>query len=615
MITVPPIEFLAAAQRTGLTESEAHAFYAMANDRYGAAMPGLLRIRDKDQNLVPFRPTRAHRKLARNMRRRNYWVKPRQVWATSFRLADAFLNAIEGNGSKCLFINLDGRVTEDVYSRVKTFIDEFTLPSLLPIPKKDTALKNRWSNGGSFDAITIDNDGGAQEANTIGRSSTVQDGHATECAYYNHFREFANGVEESLPKNGRFVFESTGNGAQGGFWEDCWEIYTNGTQIEPNVWVLGDKCLCFIAWWEHDEYAQDFDPLPEFVDRFTPYHHEIWAKSEAEHLAEMRKDKTLTEDFIQRAIYWRRGKLLNKGFIRNPDEALATTDQEYPANLYHAFQSTGSAFFNLTITSERFEGAKSFNKAKALPLTCRMVSLKGEICLIPGPGEWYLWDAPYDPEAEKWEYRYCIGGDVGGGNPDSDPDVIWVKDRLQNRYVAVAHGRYGPAKFAEMIRDISRFYHFANLSFENNNHGVGVQIKLAEWNVPNVYKYNADLDGHQGLGFQTNEQTRNIGLQRLKSVYEDRVNVLGCYYEPLFDELRTFRSPPGRTANGAARKPVAQSGKHDDLIMGMMVCECLDVVLPPPRKITNHVPFQSSQLGYLKQQAMNPPTRSLTNVL
>jgi hypothetical protein len=614
-VTAPTTAFLAQAKKMGLSEDEAHLFFRLATDRYGEGMPGLLRIRDKDQNLVPFRPTRAHKKLARNMRRRNYWVKPRQVWATSFRLADAYLNATEGKGSKCLFINLDAKVTEDVFTRVKTFQDEFTLKSILPKPTKDATLRMTWDNGGSFDAKTVNNEGGVQYAGQIGRSCTVQDVHVTECAYMLHFEEFMNGLEESLPKNGRAVFESTGNGAQGGFWAHCWEIYTKGQQVEPNVWVLGDKCLCFIAWWEHDEYTADVDPLPEFADQFTAMHRKLWDESEAEHLEELRKDASLTEEFIQKAIYWRRGKLLNKGFLKDPEAAIAITDQEYPANIYHAFQSTGSAFFSLSLTNERFEQAKQFNKAKSLPLECRMVNIKGEPFLIPGAGEWLMWDAPWPKTLGEYRHLYCVGADIGGGNADSDPDCIWVKNRMENRYVAVAHGRFGPAKAAEMIRDVAKFYNDADISFENNNHGVGVQMKLHEWSVPNVFRYDPELTGYHGYGFQTNERTRTNGLHRMKSVYEDRVNILGCYFEAFYDELRTFRSPPGRTQSGEPRKPVAQSGKHDDTITGMMVCEALDAVLPPPEKIEFAEILSSNQVGYLKQMALNPPARTLANVL
>lgn len=615
MLASPPIEFLAQAQRLGLTEPEANAFYDMANDRYGKAMPGQLRIRDKQQKLVPFFPTRAHRKLARNMRRRNYWVKPRQVWATSFRLADAYLNAIEGDGSKALFINLDSKVTEDVFTRVRTYQDNFQLPSLLPKLLKGNSTRMEWANGGTFDAKTVNNDGGPEYAGQIGRSCTVQDIHVTECAYMRHFEEFMHGLEESLPAHGRAVFESTGNGAQGGFWSHCWEIYTKGKQVEPNVWILGDKSLCFIAWWEHDEYTQASDPLPEFIHEFTAVHRKLWDENEAEHRAEMAKDASLTPEFIEHAIYWRRGKLLNKGFLKDPEGAIAITDQEYPANLYHAFQSTGSAFFSLSLTNERFEAAKTFNRAKSLPLECKMLNIKGDPFLVPGTGEWLMWEAPLPVSLGRWRYMYCIGADVGGGNADSDPDCIWVKNRLSNRYVAVAHGRFGPAKVAEMLRDVAKFYNDANISFECNNHGVGVQLKLFEWGTENVYRYNDNLLQHQGLGFQTNETTRNLGLQRLKAVYEDRVNIVGCYFETFYDEMRTFRSPPGRTPTGEPRKPVAQSGRHDDTIMSMMVCEALDAILPAPEEIREYQPLDQSHVGYLKQVALSSQSRGLANVL
>jgi hypothetical protein len=60
---------------------------------------------------------------------------------------------------------------------------------------------------------------------------------------------------------------------------------------------------------------------------------------------------------------------------------------------------------------------------------------------------------------------------------------------------------------------------------------------------------------------------------------------------------------------------VAQSGKHDDTITGMMVCEALDAVLPPPEKIEFAEILSSNQVGYLKQMALNPPARTLANVL
>lgn len=591
--------------------------HSIANDRYGSAMPRLLKIADKDNNPVPFVPTMAHRKLTRNRKRINYWVKPRQVWATSFSLADTFLDCTEGNGVKALFINLNSRVTKDVFSRVHKFIEHFPVPAILPRLKKLTGDKLEWANGATFDAITVNNEGGEGYASSIGRSCTVQRVHVTEAAYMRHYREFMTGLEESLPKlpSCSANIESTGNGAQGGFWEDCIEIYENGEQVEPNVWVLGNKSLNFIAWWEHNEYTSTVDVLPDFVQFFEPRHQKLWDENEREHREIMERDKSLSPEFIEHAIYWRRAALLNKGFLKNPEQAIAVMDQEYPGTLLHAFQSTGSAFFSLSQTSDRFDAAKKYNKESRLPLACRIVNIGGHPHLIPGGDDILMWDAPYDPSLGRYKHRYCIGSDVGGGGPDSDPDAIWVKDRLLNRYVAVCHARLGPARHAQMLLDLAKIYHDADISFECNNHGTGVQIKMWEFGYEHVYKYDPEAEGYRGYGFHTNESTRNNGLHYFRKVYEDQTKPLLIHYEQLYSEMRTFRSPPGRTPTGEPKKPVAAPGKNDDLIMGMMVCEALDAILPPCERFYPQVTYDQTQLGYLKNMAINGHSGGLSNVL
>jgi hypothetical protein len=604
-------------KKLGLSRDQVEAMASIAQDRYGEAMPSLLRIFDKERKLVAFKPTKAHIKLARNKRRFNFWVKPRQVFATSFKLADTFLDCTTGNGKKALFINLDSRVTNDVFGRCKDFIAHHQFPSIMPAVKSESAARIEWVNGATFDAQTVNNEGGPGYASRIGRSCTVQEIHVTEAAYMNHYREFMNGLEESLPRPfGSATIESTGNGAQGGFWEDCTEIFTKGKEVEPNVWVLGEKCLVFIAWWEHDEYTSPDDPLDNFSDQFDENHWRLWRESERDHRGEMDKDPRLSDEFKEHAMNWRRIKLLSKGFLRSPEQAVAIMDQEYPATLRHAFQASGSAYFSLSHTDDMAEAARKYNADKRLPLACDIVTIKGEPAIIPSrDGGCLMWDAPYDPMVEKWENRYVIGSDVGGGNTDSDPDVIWVKDRLYNRYVFICHDRLGPQEHARKIIDIAKCYHNAHLAFECNNHGAGVQIKVWEFGYPFVFKHDESASRYQGLGFHTNDQTRNTGLNHLKQMYEDRQRPLLIHYEDFFNECRTFRSHPGRTPTGQPKKPVAAPGKHDDLIMAMMICEAYDAILPPCQRVQTDVTYSEDQVGFFKSLAMSPRQGGLTNVL
>ncbi len=582
------------------SEEDALATIACARDRYQAAMPTLLRVRDKDGKLVPMAPTKIHRKFKKFQRRIAFVVKPRQVYFTTFMEADNFLDTIEGSGIKTLFVNLDNRVTEEVFDRVHTFQAEFLLKPLLPKTKRETTRKLSWKNGGSFDAITVKNDAGEAAARVAGRSCTQQRVHGTEVAFWEHYRAFLSGMLDSVPKDGQIVLESTGNGAQGGFYEDCMEIFEKGQQVAPGVWVLGEKSLHFFQWWEHPEYTRVTDPLedPSLSSQMTPRHRKMLTDSEAEHKLEMDKDPTLTLDAKTQALYWRRGMLFTKGFLRDPDGALKVMDREYPGTLRHAFQSTGSAFLSLSLTDLRREEWKRYNAEAELPLSGRVAQNgAGQWTMWPGSEDVFFWAPPCDLDVEPWEDRYCVGMDVGGGNPDSDPDCIWVKDRVQNRYVAVSHGRWGPKKTAEIGMALGYFYHTAKLCWETNNHGVGVSVKVWEAKYPNVYRHDEKAEDWKGLGFPTGEHSRRAALALLKQVYEDRSFPVQIPYAEFYREAAAF-APPADKPNG---KIEGQNGVHDDTIMSMAVTEVCSASMGAPRELEQVTPFTPGSFGAIRE--------------
>jgi hypothetical protein len=585
--------------KLGLSAQDVEDLMRTATDRYDFGMARLLRVRDKHGHLIPMEPTRIHRKFKKWQRKFALTVKPRQIYFTTFNEADYYLDCVEGDGIRALLINLDVRVTEEIFDRVHTFHDNFALKPILPKPKRETTRKLSWQNGASFDAITVKNDDGEESAKTLGRSCTQQRVHVTEAGYMNHYRAFMNGLSDSIPKEGRAVIESTGNGATGGFYEDCMEVFEKGENAAPGVWVLGDRSLHFFAWWEHPEYTLDTDPLPEFRAQMSEDDLRKLLDSEADHVAEMAKDPELSEEFRQHAINWRRWWLFNKkGFLRDPEGALRIMDQEYPGHLRMAFQTTGSSFFNMGLTDLRREEWKRYNREMRLPLRCRMASDLGLWAPTPDTaGEVLIWAPPYDKTKEAWTDRYVVGGDVGGGTPTSDPDVIWVKDRLLRRYVAVAHGHFGPDKWASIGMALGYYFHTARLNFEANNHGVGVQIAVWKAQYPNVYRHDDEADGYQGMGFLTTETTRRKALEYLKSVYEDRARPLLIAYEGFYKEAAGFAIPPGKT------KPEAKAGENDDLIMGAMVTEATCASMPEPLPVHAVYEPEPGTVGYLAMMA------------
>lgn len=596
---IPTPEQLAWGKKLGLSEQDVADLQRTAQDRYGFGMPRLLKVRDKHGELVPMRPTPIHLKFKRYQRKFALTVKPRQIYFTTFNAGDNYQDCVEGDGIRALFVNLDQRVTEEVFDRVHGFQDNFALKPILPKIKRETTRKLSWMNGASFDAITAKNADGEAAAKMLGRSCTQQRVHVTEAAYMTHYRAFMNGLSDSIPKDGKAVIESTGNGATGGFYEDCMEVFEKGENIAPGVWVLGDKSLHFFAWWEHPEYTLGTDPLEDFRGQLTEDGLRKLLDSEAEHRAEMDKDPELSEEFKQHAIYWRRWWLFNKkGFLRDPEGALRIMDQEYPGHLRMAFQTTGSSFFNLTITDQRREEWKKYNREMRLPLRCRMAYDLGQSAPIPdAAGEVLIWAPPYDATKEQWSDRYVVGGDVGGGTPTSDPDVIWVKDRHLRRYCAVAHGQFGPDKWARIGMALAYYFHGARLNFEANNHGVGVQIAVWKAQYPNVYRHDDEADGYQGMGFLTTESTRRKALEYLKSVYEDRARPLLIAYEEFYKEAAGFAIPIGKT------KPEAKSGEHDDLIMGAMITEATCASMPDPLPVVQVYTPEPGTVGYLAMMA------------
>jgi hypothetical protein len=358
--------------------------------------------------------------------------------------------------------------------------------------------------------------------------------------------------------------------------------------------------LHFFQWWEHPEYTREDDPLadPSLGSQMSPRHRKILEDSEAEHRAEMAKDRELTDEAKTQALYWRRGMLFTKGFLRDPDGALKVMDREYPGTIRHAFQSTGSAFLSLSLTDLRREEWKQYNAEAQLPLSGRVAQNgAGKYTLWPGSEDVFFWAPPCDLDVELWEDRYCVGADVGGGNPDSDPDCIWVKDRLQNRYVAVSHGRWGPKKTAELMMALGYFYHTAKLIWETNNHGVGVSVKVWESKYPNVYRHDDKAEDWKGLGFQTGENSRKAALALLKQVYEDRNHPIQVPYAEFYREAAAFAPPAGKP-NG---KVEGQNGVHDDTVMAMAVTEVCSASMGEPRELETPIIHEAGTFGAIRE--------------
>lgn len=78
----------------------------------------------------------------------------------------------------------------------------------------------------------------------------------------------------------------------------------------------------------------------------------------------------------------------------------------------------------------------------------------------------------------KVRMEYVIGTDPAEGNPTSDDSVAAVADYLTGEECAVISGKFEPAILCAYIAQLSRFFNFAPILVERNNHGHAVITTL-----------------------------------------------------------------------------------------------------------------------------------------
>jgi hypothetical protein len=155
------------------------------------------------------------------------------------------------------------------------------------------------------------------------------------------------------------------------------------------------------------------------------------------------------------------------------------------------------------------------------------------------------------------------------------------------------------------------FYHTAKIVWENNNHGVGVSVKVWEAKYPNVYRHDENAEDWKGLGFPTNENSRRAALGLLKQVYEDRAHPVQIPYAEFYREAAAFGPPAGKP-NGKAE---GQNGVNDDLIMAMAVTEAASATMGAPYLVDSMPSYAPGSFGAIREMVLGGGSGGLKGVM
>jgi hypothetical protein len=210
----------------------------------------LYTIKNKQKQLVPFRPNEAQEKFLREMWYRNCIPKARQRGFSTLIQLMGLDTALFLPGSDVGVIAQDIPTAQDIFeSKIKIAYDHLpeVLKQMIPVVSK-TTTSIKFANGSGV------------RVGTSMRGGTPNFVHVSEfgkisAKYPDKAREVLTGTLPGVPIDGMVFIESTAEGRDGAFYEMAQEAkaaHDAGRKLTPL-----DFKLHFASWWDADEYELD----------------------------------------------------------------------------------------------------------------------------------------------------------------------------------------------------------------------------------------------------------------------------------------------------------------------------------------------------------------------
>lgn len=509
---------------------------------------GNLYIKNKDAEIVKFEPNIAQRALIERVIYlleegkpiRIIVLKARQMGLSTAIEALIYWYTTTHRNITAAIIAHEDAASRNLYNMFKRYYDNSNI-LFKPNRKYDTrsdltfGLQDKDGNEIGLNSVIKT----ATAKNTgAGRSDTIQLVHGSEVAFWENGEELVGSLMQTVPsrKNTMIFLESTANG-RGNFFAKMWDKSVKGDSVFETF---------FFPWWIQDEYEQDGDP----IDSYTPDEQDV-VDLMREGITIGNEHYKVPEDRIDAKIRFRRMK--EREFVASPELLL----QEYPSTPHEAFIASGSTVFNV----------KALAHMEKLVKDCPTYTIhdNGErepYVVEDKHAKLKIWDMPEVGE------EYVIGADAAEGLSDGDfsvADVIRVRDmktvaRFRSQLV-------DPDQFAHILDKLGRFYNYALIGPEINNHGLAVVQRLRDLFYSNLYKREKGLDevfetSTTKFGWKTTTITKPLAIDYLaEAIREGLVKDEDIVF--IEEAFSYVRDEKGRTN--------AEEGTHDDTVMAKAI--------------------------------------------
>lgn len=505
-------------------------------------------IRDKKSRTILFRLNKPQEKLYTAMKRqrsaglpvRLIVLKARQMGFSTLTGGVMFARCATAKNKLGLIVAHKDEATRELFGMHKRFLDNLPPPMKPQVAASngyeivfDRPARSKAKTEGLGSRIKIATAGGTG----LGRGSTVQYLHLSEYAFWpGDPDENYVALMQAVPDDPDtiVIIESTANG-----WNDFKEKWDAAVERERRGELDGFLPV-FFAWFEMDEYRR---AVPPGFQR-TPDEEELAARYGLD----------------DGQLAWRRWAIVNN-CGGDPDKFR----QEYPACPEEAFLATGSCVFEQEQIIARMEEVRelSWNRGE----------FAVEYETMP--------DGTPSLSIKRWQWRedkrggvrilktpekgvpYVLGADTAGDG--SDFFAAHVLDNRTGEQVAVVHQQYGERQFTEQLYCLGKYYNDALIGIEVNFSTFPNEL-IQMLGYRNLYVRQAVDDYtrrvQQKYGFRTDTRTRPLIIDTLKDVMGQNPELVTDY--GTLAEMMTF-------VYDEDRKPQAEAGKHDDLVMSLSI--------------------------------------------
>lgn len=450
---------------------------------------------------------------------------------TTYISAKMFQDTYNVPNTQTIIIAQDSGSTELIFQMIKRFYD-----NLRPEQRRHAVYNSKnelyWQD---IDSYIFAGTAGSKK---IGRGGTINNVHCSEVPQWENAEEIIAGLLQSVPSDGNIFLEGTAKGIDNYFYNEYIEAMEHNSIYTAR----------FFPWFlDHQYMAETLTPFREFV-----------ATEDELHLAQV-------YNLNEQQLIWRRNKIMElKRTAQSSDSPVGTFPQEYPSHPMEAFLTSGTSFFNkdqLFKLMELCPEPLDIAIPQQYSYLRRIEQREIKFTQLPVANHRYILTAdPSEGLNNSGDHDYCSS------------DIIDVETWQQ---VGKLRGRWEPNEYAHILDELGRFYNYALIVVERNNHGHSVLNTLLNeceyvpepqkdgWGGVYFHKeYDAKKKGEPDKpGFPTNVKTKALAASALWELVDDESITINS--KQTLVEMGFYSKLPGG-------KLGALKG-HDDSVSSMLL--------------------------------------------